>query len=128
MKKIFIFFISISLIIISPYAFAKNSKDISNTQVKKKTISHKKKYGFNIVKNKDGHPVRSGEKSYRFEVRYGDCGKDEGHNDCKKDILDYLSISEKEFFEIVNKFRSPHLWEKKKDKWFLKKAVWMLNK
>ncbi len=85
MKKIFIFFISISLMIISTYAFAKNSKDISNTQVKKKTISHKKKYGFNIVKNKDGHPVRSGEKSYRFEVRYGDCGKDEGHNDCKKD-------------------------------------------
>ena len=64
---------------------AKNSKDVSNTQVKKKTISHKKKYGFNLVNSKDGHPARTGKKSYRFEVRLGDCGKDEGHNDCKKD-------------------------------------------
>ena len=45
-----------------------------------------------------------------------------------KDTLKYLSISEKEFFETIDKFRSPHLWEKRKDKWFLKKAVWMLNK
>ncbi len=45
-----------------------------------------------------------------------------------KDALEYLSISEKDFFETIDKFRSPHLWEKKKDKWFLKKAVWMLNK
>ena len=39
----------------------------------------------NLVNLKDGHPVRSGKKSYRFEVRLGDCGNDEGHNDCKKD-------------------------------------------
>ena len=43
---------------------------------KKKTISHKKKYSLNLVNSKDGHPVRSGKKSYRFEVRLGDCGKD----------------------------------------------------
>ena len=29
--------------------------------------------------------MRSGKKSYRFEVRLGDCGKDSGHDDCKKD-------------------------------------------
>ena len=64
---------------------AKNSKDVSNTEVKKKTISHKKKYSLKLVNIKDGHPVRSGKKSYRFEVRYGDCGGDSKHNDCKKD-------------------------------------------
>ena len=42
---------------------AKNSKDVSNTEVKKKTISHKKKYSLNLVNSKDGHPVRSGKKS-----------------------------------------------------------------
>ena len=63
---------------------AKNSKDVSNTEVKKKTTSHKK-YSLNLVNSKDGHPVRSGKKSYRFEVRLGDCGKDSGHDDCKKD-------------------------------------------
>ena len=64
---------------------AKNSKDVSNTEVKRKTISHKKKYSLTLANSKDGHPVRSGKKSYRFEVRLGDCGKDSGHDDCKKD-------------------------------------------
>ena len=45
-----------------------------------------KKHGYTIVNEKDGHPVRSGEKSARFEVRYGDCGKDKPPgtwNDCE---------------------------------------------
>ena len=29
-----------------------------------------------LVNKKDGHPVRSGNKSIRFEVREGDCGED----------------------------------------------------
>ena len=36
----------------------------------------------------NGYPVRAGEKSVRFEVRYGDCGKDKPPgkwNDCKND-------------------------------------------
>ncbi len=45
-----------------------------------------KKYGVKIVKKDDGFPVRAGEKSVRFEVRFGDCGYDRGKwNDCKKD-------------------------------------------
>ncbi len=84
-NKVILFLTTIFIVISFSFAEAKNSKDVSNTQVKKKTISHKKKHGFNLVNLKDGHPVRSGMKSYRFEVRLGDCGKDEGHNDCKKD-------------------------------------------
>jgi len=37
-----------------------------------------------------------------------------------KDFLDYIDISEEKFFEILNKFRSSHLWEKVDDKWQLK--------
>ena len=46
-----------------------------------------KKHGVQIVNKKDGHPVRAGEKSIRFEVRSGDCGKDRegGWSDCKND-------------------------------------------
>ena len=46
-----------------------------------------KDYGVKVVDNKDGHPVRYGEKSIRFELRNGDCGKDldGGWNDCKED-------------------------------------------
>ena len=51
------------------------------------TGSYYKKYGMQVVDKKDGHPVRAGEKSIRFEVRAGDCGKDKdgGWNDCEKD-------------------------------------------
>ncbi|WP_440618280.1 heparin lyase I family protein [Candidatus Pelagibacter sp. HIMB1493] len=47
-----------------------------------------KKHGVRIVKKEDGFPVRAGEKSVRFEVRFGDCGKDKPPgkwSDCKKD-------------------------------------------
>ena len=46
-----------------------------------------KKYGMQVVDKKDGHPVRAGQKSIRFEVRDGDCGKDDygGWSDCKGD-------------------------------------------
>ena len=41
-----------------------------------------------------------------------------------KDILEYLSMSEEEFHNVIDKFRSPHLWEKKAGNWSLKHAVW----
>ena len=41
-----------------------------------------KKYGMQVVDKKDGHPVRAGNKSIRFEVRSGDCGKSHNWNDC----------------------------------------------
>jgi hypothetical protein len=51
------------------------------------TGKYYKDYGMQIVNEKDGHPVRSGKKSIRFEVRDGDCGQDEqgGWSDCKGD-------------------------------------------
>ena len=42
-----------------------------------------KKYGMQVVDKKDGHPVRAGEKSIRFEVRSGDCGRSRTWNDCE---------------------------------------------
>ena len=56
----YIFFILILLFFSFPILEAKNSKDVSNTQVEKKSISHKKKYSLQLVNRKDGHPVRSG--------------------------------------------------------------------
>ena len=40
------------------------------------TGKYYKGYGMQVVDKKDGHPVRSGDKSIRFEVRSGDCGSD----------------------------------------------------
>ena len=41
-----------------------------------------------------------------------------------KDFLEHTNLSEKKFHEIIDKFRPPHLWEKIKGKWVLKKTVW----
>ena len=51
------------------------------------TGKYYKDHGIQIVNKKDGHPVRAGEQSIRFEVRSGDCGKDKqgGWSDCKND-------------------------------------------
>ncbi|MDB4822973.1 polysaccharide lyase [Candidatus Pseudothioglobus singularis] len=46
-----------------------------------------KSHGAQIVDKKDGHPVRAGNKSLRFELRDGDCNDPPppAHNDCKTD-------------------------------------------
>ena len=50
------------------------------------TGKYYKDYGMQVVDKKDGHPVRAGDKSIRFEVRSGDCGSDpDGWSDCKND-------------------------------------------
>lgn len=44
-----------------------------------------KAHGYKIVLKQNGHPVRDGEQSMRFEVRAGDCGRSEGWSDCQND-------------------------------------------
>ena len=44
-----------------------------------------------------------------------------------KDCLNYMEISEKEFFETIEKFRPPHIWKKVNGKWVVKKTVWNDN-
>lgn len=40
-----------------------------------------------------------------------------------KDFLEYIGISEKEFWKRIDEGRSPHLWEKKGGEWILKHEV-----
>ena len=40
-----------------------------------------------------------------------------------KDFLEYIDITEEAFYKKIDELRSPHLWEKKKDQWFLKKQI-----
>ena len=41
-----------------------------------------------------------------------------------KDFLNYTGISEKEFFDTIEKFRPDNIWKREKGKWILRKAVW----
>jgi N-acetyl sugar amidotransferase len=69
------------------------------------------------------------------EIRNGKITREEGVNLVRKydeefpkkyfkDFLDYIGIAEDLFYETVDKFRSPHLWAKKKGKWELIHKVW----
>ena len=40
-----------------------------------------------------------------------------------KEIMEYINIKPEEFFEICDKFRSPHLWTKKSNSWKLRHTV-----
>lgn len=42
-----------------------------------------------------------------------------------KEFLEYIDLTEKEFFDVADKFRSPHLWKKVNGEWQLRHAVWM---
>ena len=39
-----------------------------------------------------------------------------------KEFIKYLDINENKFVETIDKFRSPHLWETKNGRWYLKHA------
>jgi hypothetical protein len=88
MKKI-LSIILITLFYSTPSFSVTLPKDVVSGSKFKKSLTgnYYKKYGMEVVSKADGHPVRAGEKSIRFEVRAGDCGKDKdgGWNDCKKD-------------------------------------------
>lgn len=68
------------------------------------------------------------------EIRNGKITREEGVKLVQKfdhefpskyfaEFLDYISLSEQEFWDIVDRFRSPHLWEKVNGEWRLKHIV-----
>jgi len=69
------------------------------------------------------------------EVRNGDITIDEGIGLIKRfdaefphqyiqDCCDYLNINLQQYHDTNEKIRSPHLWEKKSDRWLLKQTIW----
>ena len=41
-----------------------------------------------------------------------------------KEFLEYISLTENEFFAVIDSFRSPHLWANVNGDWKLRHAVW----
>ena len=69
------------------------------------------------------------------EIRNGDITREEGIALVKRfdgefphqyveDCCDYMGISLDRYHEIIEKFRSPHLWEQRYGKWELKHPIW----
>ena len=62
-----------------------DSDTISGWSFRNDSVSASTGYGFRVVSKEDGHPVRSGDKSLRFEVRHGDCKGTPWWDDCSTD-------------------------------------------
>ena len=69
------------------------------------------------------------------EIRNGKITRDEGINLVKlydhefpvkyfNEFLDYIDISKEQFYLTVDKFRSPHLWEKNDNSWSLLQKIY----
>jgi hypothetical protein len=90
MKKL-LGIVVLDLILIKPAIgradYVNLSKDVASGNKYFKSLTEKgyKKYGMQVVNKKDGHPVRAGKKSIRFEVRAGDCGVTPDWSDCDTD-------------------------------------------
>ena len=68
------------------------------------------------------------------EVRNGKITREEAVHLVKKydqefpdryfaDFLDYIDLTEAEFWETVDRFRSPHLWKRADNQWVLRHQV-----
>lgn len=69
------------------------------------------------------------------EIRNGDITRDEGISLIKrfdgefphiyqKQCLEYMGITEQRFADVIEEFRTPHLWESTAAGWALKKPIW----
>lgn len=69
------------------------------------------------------------------EIRNGDITREEGISLIKRfdgefpekyinDCCDYMGIGLQEYHDVIEKFRTPHLWEKRYGKWNLKQPIW----
>ncbi len=69
------------------------------------------------------------------EIRNGKITRDEGVQLVRQydqefphkyfaDCLEYLSLTEQEFHDTVDRFRSPHLWQRGAGEWRLRHSVW----
>ena len=71
---------------------------------------------------------------YEKEIRNGKITRTEGVHLVQKydeefpdkyfyDFLEYIDTTEEEFWETIEKFRSPHLWKKESAAWSLRHRV-----
>jgi N-acetyl sugar amidotransferase len=81
------------------------------------------KFGFGRATDDASHEVRDGHISREEAIMLVKKYDGEFPEKYFQDFLDYLDISQSYFWEVVDSWRPPHLWEKKGNYWKLKKTV-----
>ena len=68
--------------------------------------------------------IRNGKITREEGIKLVELYDEEFPNKYFKEFLEYININEKEFHEIVDKFRSPHLWKFVGNNWELKHSCY----
>lgn len=82
------------------------------------------KFGFGRATSEASIDVRDGFISRKEAVNLVKLYDGEFPDQDLNEVLDYMNIGKKEFFKIVDKFRSKKLWSKIGKKWKLKHIVY----
>jgi hypothetical protein len=82
------------------------------------------KFGFGRATDDASHEVRdnhiSREEAIALVKRYDGEFPDKYFSD----FLNYLDITEDQFWEVANSYRLKHIWKKSENSWVLKEVVW----
>ena len=81
------------------------------------------KFGMGRATADAAQEIRSGKINREEAVSLVNLYDGEFPQDYLPDFLDYMSISEIDFFDIIDSFRAPHLWEKIGNDWKIKHTV-----
>lgn len=81
------------------------------------------KFGIGRVVSDAAHEIRDGHITREEGVALVNKFNGEFPKKYFKDFLEYCDISEKRFWEVIDSFRSPHLWEQVDGEWKLKYKV-----
>ena len=82
------------------------------------------KFGIGRATSDAAHEIRDGHLNRKEAIELVRRFDGEFPKKYFKDFLDYTHLTEREFWGIVDSFRSPHLWEKVKGDWQLKYPIW----
>ena len=82
------------------------------------------KFGLGRCIEDAAHEIRDGHISREEGVRLVEKYDGEFPKKHFKEFLNYVDMTEEEFFKVCDRFRAEHLWDLHGDQWSLKKPVW----
>ena len=82
------------------------------------------KFGIGRATSDSAHEIRDGKISREEGVLLVKKYDSEIPKRHFKETLDYFMITEEKYWEVIDSWRSPHLWEKENGKWALRSPIW----
>ncbi|MCZ8157118.1 MAG: N-acetyl sugar amidotransferase [Leptospira sp.] len=82
------------------------------------------KFGIGRTTSDTAHEIRDGKITREEGVALVKRYDHEPPKKYYKEFLEFCSITDEEVIEVIDSWRSDHIWKKENDEWKLKKAVW----